>query len=442
LVAGPGRLRYTLCRSENPSTYDMLTITEEHITDSDSNGESSDVYRLVLGVVDRLANEEALEAYLVGGPVRDRLLGIPATDLDITVVGDAPRMAERLASQFGGRLTVHHRFGTATVDAAGVTIDLVTARRETYRSAGALPDVQPGDIEDDLARRDFTINAMAIPVAGHESDLVDLHGGKRDLAAGLVRVLHELSFRDDPTRMLRAVRYAARFEFDIEPETADLMASALASGAMSTLTGDRLRHELARILQEPDPAATLRRADEAGVLRAIHPSLSAAHLPATSAMPHGPLTWVAALAWPLSAAEAGSLTARLNAPSDWERVISDAVRVRRLSPQLSDPRTDAVRPSEVCGLLDGLAPDALRAAMMLAPTPAANRIDRYLGEWWTVAPRLRGDDVLALGVPAGPAVGEALRALRRARLDGVTRSRADEEEMARQWAEQPNNTAC
>ena len=158
-----------------------------------------------------------LAAYLVGGPVRDRLLGIPATDLDITVVGDAPRLAQRLADELGGKLTVHHRFGTATVDTDSVTVDLVTARRETYRYAGALPDVQPGVIEDDLARRDFTINAMAIPVTGDESDLVDLHGGTRDLAAGLVRVLHDLSFRDDPTRMLRAVRYAARFGFEIEP---------------------------------------------------------------------------------------------------------------------------------------------------------------------------------------------------------------------------------
>ena len=420
----------------------MLTITEEHITDSDSNGEPVDVYRLVLGAVARLANEAGIAAYLVGGPVRDRLLGIPAKDLDITAVGDAPRLAQRLADELGGKLTVHHRFGTATVDADGVTVDLVTARRETYRYAGALPDVQPGVIEDDLARRDFTINAMAIPVAGGESDLVDLHGGTQDLAAGLVRVLHDLSFRDDPTRMLRAVRYAARFGFEIEPETAGLMASALASGAMSTLTGDRVRHELERILQESDPATTLRLAGEAGVLGAIHPSLSAAHLLITAAMQHEPLTWVAVLAWPMSEAEAAALTARLNAPSDWERVIDDAVRVRQLSPQLSDPRSDAMKPSEVCGLLDGLAPDALRAAMMLAPAPVVDRIDRYLGEWWTVAPRLRGDDLLALGVPGGPMVGEVLRALRTARLDGVTKSRADEEEMARPWAEKPNNTAC
>ena len=418
----------------------MLTITEEHIIGGDSNGEHVDVYRSVLGSVARLANEDGLEAYLVGGPVRDRLLGIRATDLDITVVGDAPGLAQRLSNELSGRLTVHHRFGTATAVADGVAVDLVTARRETYRSAGALPDVQPGGIEDDLARRDFTINAMAIPVAGGESDLVDLHGGKQDLAAGLVRVLHDLSFRDDPTRILRAVRYAARFGFEIEPETAKLMASALASGAMSTLTGDRVRHELERVLQESDPAATLRRANEAGALRAIHPSLSAGHLLTTPAIPRDPLTWVAALAWPMSAAEAAALAARLNAPADWERVIEDAVRVRQLSPQLSDPRSEGMKPSEVCGLLDGLAPDALRAAMMLAPTPAANRIDRYLGDWWTVAPRLRGDDLLALGVPAGPMVGEALRALRRARLDGVTKSCADEEEVARQWAKKPDNT--
>ena len=236
-----------------------------------------------------------LEAYLVGGPVRDLLLGASTTDLDVTVVGDAVAVAEKLAADIDGRLTVHQRFGTATVATASVTIDLVTARRETYRAPGALPDVEPGGIADDLARRDFTINAMASPMPGPADELVDPHGGRADLDAGLIRVLHPESFLDDPTRILRAVRYAARFGFAIEPETARLMAEALAGRALSTLTGDRLRHELQRTFEETNPAAALRLAHHRGVLAAIHPALTAGHLPDAGTEPAARLTWLAAL---------------------------------------------------------------------------------------------------------------------------------------------------
>ena len=164
----------------------------------------------LLGQVQRLADEAGVPAYLVGGLVRDQLLGLPLKDLDISVVGDAVALAARLSDEVGGRLTVHRRFGTATVDAQDATIDLVTARRETYHRPGSLPDVQPGGITDDLARRDFTVNAMAVPLSGNLGQLVDPHGGQDDLRARAIRVLHQRSFSDDPTRIVRAARYAGR----------------------------------------------------------------------------------------------------------------------------------------------------------------------------------------------------------------------------------------
>ena len=416
----------------------MLTSARLSTTGGDDNGNPVDGHRLALDRIARIAGEWGFKSYLVGGPVRDCILGAPTNDLDVTVVGDAVAVAEKLAAETDGRLAVHQRFGTATVVTGSLTIDLVTARQETYPAPGALPEVRPGDIADDLARRDFTINAMAMPLPITAGDLVDPHRGRADLEAGLIRVLHSGSFLDDPTRILRAVRYAARFGFSIEPETARLMSGALAARALSTLTPDRMRHEMERIFQEPNPAVPLRLADGSGVLAAIHPALTARHLPEIATDCPAPLTWLAALVWPLSADEGAALSAKLNAPSDWSRVIADAALIRELAPAIGD----AERPSNVCALLDGKAPEALRGAIIVAGGMVGDRITRYLSVWWSVAPRLRGNDLLTLGVPAGPEMGEALRELRRARLDGETQSVQDEEELARNWSQLPNTIAC
>ena len=218
----------------------------------------------------RLASERGQPAYLVGGPLRDAALGAPLRDLDFSVVGDAPALAASLANELGGCLTVHPRFGTATVKLADAQIDLVTARKEVYPSPGSLPEITPGSIDDDLARRDFSINAMALPIWG-SGGLLDPHDGLGDVAHRRVRTLHDGSFIDDPTRMLRAVRYEQRFGFNLEETTERNLRDALSAGAMATVSGDRWRHELDRILEEDHPAKTLSRAAELGILAAIHP---------------------------------------------------------------------------------------------------------------------------------------------------------------------------
>ena len=390
----------------------------------------------LLTQVQKLAGDSGVSAYLVGGPVRDNLLDLPVKDLDISVVGDAPALAERLADSVSGRLTVHQRFGTATVVSQGATVDLVTARRETYRQPGALPDVQPGDIAEDLARRDFTVNAMALPLTGSDTRLVDPHGGRADLDAGIIRTLHPGSFRDDPTRMMRAVRYSSRLDFQLADTTVMELQHALAANALSTISADRIRHELDRISAEMAPLGAFRLAENLGVLTAIHPTLSVRYL---SCAPDGqfgdPLVWLSALVWPLSPTEATSFAARVNAPADWMRTISDT---NKLVSRLSQLEATGLSPSRVCAILDGLAPAALTAARALGPRLAADYIQRYLDDWWTVAPILRGTDLLELGVPPGPSVGEALRALRKARLDGITHTRQDEEDLARGWSTTSN----
>ena len=411
-----------------------------------------------LELVRRLAEVAGVSAYLVGGPVRDALLGSPLSDLDITITGDAPAIAQQLAAATGGRLTVHRRFGTATVAWADggddLTVDLVTARSETYPAPAALPLVRSGALADDLARRDFTINAMAWPIGDYGSGdygirdygggIVDPHGGRADLRDGIIRTLHKQSFRDDPTRILRAVRYEQRFGFRIAADTLRDLQSALDDGVIALLSADRVRHELARILLETQPLPALRRAAALGILQAIHPALSVSHLDAmapdaadrtgiaaTGIFPASikPLDWLAALAWTLTPAEGAALSARLNAPSDWTRAIADAAA---LSANMDLLDGIGLTPSQVCALLDGYSPSALAAGAFLASSTAAARIRQYLAEWRTIVPRLRGSDLLALGVPAGPAVGATLRALRQARLDGGAPTRQDEERLARQ----------
>src|SRR5689334_16492099 len=194
--------------------------------------------------------------YVVGGAVRDVLLGRRPHELDFVVEGDAVAVARRAAERLGGEVTVHDRFGTATVTAPGAVFDLAGARRERYERPGALPEVELGaPLSEDLARRDFTVNAIALHLA--DGELTFHPGAREDLDARRLRVLHDGSFRDDPTRLLRLARDAARLGFAVEARTDELAAEAVAGGAVDTVTGSRLGAELRLLLREPQPDALL-----------------------------------------------------------------------------------------------------------------------------------------------------------------------------------------
>ncbi len=198
-------------------------------------------------VFSALAGEPGV--YVVGGAVRDALLGRAPRELDVVVEGDAVAVARRAAERVGGALRVHERFGTATVLADGFAFDVAGARRETYSRPGALPDVELGaSIEDDLARRDFSVNAIAWRLDG---EIVEWDDARADLRAGVLRVLHDRSFIDDPTRMLRLVRYTHRLGFEPDPDTAALVDPAL----FATVSGDRLGNELRLLIRENALAA-------------------------------------------------------------------------------------------------------------------------------------------------------------------------------------------
>ena len=237
---------------------------------------SPDIARRVAPAL-AVARDERIPLYLVGGAVRDLLLRRPVVDVDLVVEEKGDAFASRVASSLGphAALKLHRRFGTAVIDLGnGERLDLATARAEDYERPGALPRVRPAPITEDLVRRDFTVNAMALEIAlARQPRLIDPSGGRADLDRKLVRLLHPRSAFDDATRAFRAVRYANRLGFAIERKTRRWIREAADSGAADALSGDRLRREVALLFSESGRAAAVRGMVTLGISRTIHPSL-------------------------------------------------------------------------------------------------------------------------------------------------------------------------
>lgn len=378
---------------------------------------------------------DSLPVYLVGGPVRDVLLGAPTHDLDFVLEGDALQLAFVLARELGWQLVVHDRFGTATVSHGDCHVDLVTARREIYTAPGALPEVKPGTIHDDLARRDFSINSLALSMSQPDPEPIDEHHGIAELGQRWIRILHPMSFADDPTRMLRAVRYEQRFGFELEEESEHHLRHALARGYMNAVSGDRLRRELERMLEEEHPLPSLVRAFDLGVLKAVHPGLTdkSGLLSLSSRSDHdlplNPLVYLAALSFPLSSRDSSEVVQRLNMPAHWAKVVQDTVGIRQLHHQLAGA---SLPNSGVCRLLDGRSEDAITAVSLVdGPGLLSQRVDHYLTTLRQVRPILDGNSVLAMGVSEGPLVGRVLGKLREAKLDHLVETAEDERQLVR-----------
>ncbi len=377
----------------------------------------------------------SMPLYLVGGSVRDMLLATPVKDLDLVVEGEAAVLASEVANGLRGNVLAHPRFGTATVNLQGQRFDFATTRQETYARPGALPKVSSSTILEDLRRRDFSINALAIPLVGPDAGrLLDPPGHRQDVSLGLIRVLHNGSFRDDPTRILRAIRYEQRLNFKLEPDTAGLLAEALEEGLLSSVSGARIRRELELMFQEPSPNHALSRCGELGVLRAIHPGLgdgSWVKELAGRGVEITPMEYLAALSYPLAAEEGEAFIHRLHMSSKWAEAVKDTIALRLgnegwPSDDLSKGLTD-ITPGQLCRLLDRFSPGSVRVNALLSESPEHRwALNCYLTELRYVKPFLNGRDLIALGVDRGPAVGELLAELRNARLDGRVSNRDQE----------------
>jgi len=328
--------------------------------------------------------------FLVGGAVRDLLLERPRADVDLVVVGDAATLAERL----GGAHVEHERFSTVKVDVEGHELDIATARTETYPEPGALPVVAPAaSIEEDLARRDFTINAIALPLQ-EEPRLIDPHEGRADLERGLLRVLHDRSFVDDPTRAIRAARYASRFGFELESKTAELLREV----DLTTVSADRRRNELERLAAEGNACEGFEllakwgvidlRPDGIDLMQAVDQLLKTPH-------------------WAEEVPREQALVAAALGPPGAEEVLASMWMPKPGEGVEVAERRDPVE-------------------LILARAMGANWLDHYLTAWRKVRLEISGEDLIAAGVEQGPAVGRGLRAAKHRKLEGEIRGREQE----------------
>jgi tRNA nucleotidyltransferase (CCA-adding enzyme) len=396
----------------------------------------------LMWVAGEMANSRGEKLYLVGGVVRDLLLGQANLDLDLVVEGSAIELAQQLKGINKGKITTHPRFNTARMLWRGWNIDLATARSESYEKPGALPTVTPSSIDEDLSRRDLTINAMAIRLnPGDYGQLVDPHGGRDDLQAERIRILHDKSFIDDATRIWRALRYEQRLDFHLERNTLVLLQRDIAM--LETISADRIRYEIECVFKEKYPEKVFSRADELGVLAALHPQLKGDGRLAENfdkarqlSSPEAPSfdLYLALLAYPLTIEETEQLIARLNLPKLAARSLRDTIAIKNKMRQLSTP---GISPGAIYKLLRDFSPPALEANLLATQSAVASQaIHLFLNKLKDVKVSLSGDDLIGMGIPAGPRIKEVLELLHQARLNGRIATRNDEEELVRIWLEQ------
>jgi tRNA nucleotidyltransferase (CCA-adding enzyme) len=362
--------------------------------------------------------------YLVGGAVRDLLLGLTPGDLDLVFEGELAELTDRL----GGATRAYDRFGTATVELDGYRYDVVRARRESYAHPGALPDVEPAGLGDDLERRDFTVNAIALAIGGPaRGEMTAVGGALEDLESRRLRVLHDASFSDDPTRLLRLSRYAARLGFSIEARTLELARDAVTAGALRTVSGSRTGAELRLLAREESAITGFERMRELGCDAAIHRDfgLSDAEiadraielLPADGRRDELVIALAARRVAPAELAEL--LDALAFSSGARASIYAAATRAEATARQLAG----AERASEIADAVAGAGPELVALAGALRAEEPARK---WLDSLRHVRLEIDGSTLLEAGVPAGPAIGAGLRAALAAKLDGRTSGAEDE----------------
>lgn len=378
----------------------------------------------IIGRISRYAAGDNLRLYLTGGLPRDLLLGSSGIDVDLAVEGDAVDLGEKIAAaEKTVSLTVHRQFGTARIKWKALDVDLTSTRRESYAYPGALPAVAPGNIEDDLYRRDFSINAMAVSLnAPDYGNLIDPCGGRQDLEKRLIRVLHQKSFQDDATRIWRAVRYEQRLDFDIEYGTLELLRRDIPM--LGTISSDRIYYELQCIFREQLPEKVLERAGELGLLATLNSQLKAdiwlAHKYArTRDTVHNlrdrEMVYLALLAYRLDAKNAASLATSLNLPGTAVKVLNDSQAIKLQLDRLAQP---GLKASSIYHSLHGYTPAALVASSIAcAESPAGRNIRFYLDQLRQVKAPGSGDDLIKQGIPRGPRIKEVLQQMLDAYID-------------------------
>lgn len=394
----------------------------------------------------------SVPAYLVGGFVRDLLLGVKNFDLDIVVEGDGIKFAEDLARHLRSKLISHRRFGTATViTRQNLKIDISSSRKESYAQPAQLPVVSKGGLKDDLFRRDFTINAMAIDIGCENfGGLIDYYGGKPDLKAKKIRILHGLSFRDDPTRILRAIRFEQRYGFKIEPATLKALKAAVKLRMLEKTEPQRLRDELILMLKEERPLKEIKRLQQLAGFSFLSPGLSLStkryafmrslgkeaawfngaldrHIPVDSW-----LLYLMALLEPLDTNAIKSIWREFAFRKAEEKKMLgykgiDGVSIKQL-------KKSTVRPSRIFAILE---PISCEAILLVKAKYRDAYLQRHIVDFFKRYQGMRikttGEDLQSLGLKPGPNFRKILRKLLYAKLDGAVKSKEDEILLIREW---------
>ena len=386
----------------------------------------------------RVAEALGQPVFLVGGSVRDLLLGSDPTDLDLVTEGDAQALAEALALDLGGAARQPSQFLTALVELPdGRRVDVATARQETYPEPAKLPVVEPASIAADLRRRDFSINAMALRLGEARADeLVDPHGGCADLAAGVVRVLHDLSFIDDPTRLIRAARFATRLGFVLEPHTRALVAEAARASVLDRVSGTRVRDEVVKLLGEPNPGAVLVCLADLGIERQVFPglrlggvlhrwlaeapvALAALRCARVGEPAKCARTWPYLLAVLALRGDAPALVERLDLDGEAAGIVLSAHEAVGAPLPRILARHRSVSPVCLDRALSGADLARLLVYWLRSGPSGRRRTERYVASVQLGSADLDGHDLQAAGVSPGPAIGVGLQAARDAKLSGL-----------------------
>jgi tRNA nucleotidyltransferase (CCA-adding enzyme) len=364
--------------------------------------------------------------YLVGGTVRDLILGRQFADVDLAVDGDALKLASAIGVPEG----TESRFGTLRVIQDGVRYDLARTRAEHYPYPGALPEVEPARIDDDLSRRDFTVNALALVLTGPRTgELLAADGALDDLEARRLAVLHDKSFEDDPTRLLRLARYAARLNFEVAPHTRKLAARAISSGALDTVSGTRIGNELRLLAAEPDPVAAFESVAALGLPWSIDGQLARRAL---DALPDDGRREVVVFGCVFASQPKRELTAELDrlgfTASDRDRIVEGALTAPILAARLAKTTSTA-------GIVRTVGAAGIETVALASAQGAPSQSRMWLQKFRHVHLDITGEDLIRSGIPEGPRIGQALAAAKDALFDGVAPDRESQLEVALKAAE-------
>jgi tRNA nucleotidyltransferase (CCA-adding enzyme) len=425
----------------------------------------------------QVSRQTRMPAYLVGGCLRDLILGVDNFDLDITVEGDGIIFAQALAKKLSThkytakslrqgqeklmKLVVHERFRSATLILPGhLKVDIATTRQERYPACAVLPVVSPGSLKEDLRRRDFTINAMAVSLTvNKEQKIIDPFGGQEDLSSGIIRILHNLSFKDDPTRILRAIRFSQRFDFKIEPKTLVLLKEAIRDGLLEKVNLHRIRDELILIFKERDSFRPIKKLADLGALSFISSKLKIGeptrgffssltkeiawfvkNFPARR-QPDIWLVYLAAFLEPLPLAEIKMIIHGLGlSKGEAKRVVSYYQRREKIIYVLSKKQ---VKPEKIFSLLEPLSYEAI---ILLSATSQNKYFKKHLINFLKIYNGMRlcvsGDDLCRLGVLPGPEYRKIFARLLVAKLNGKLKNRQSELDLINKLTKQHNKNGA